>query len=115
MYEDSYTSYHTQSDKALAEHIGKFIKHHRVQKGLTQQEVSEQANISRSTLSLLERGESVTLTTLLQVMRVLDILHVLDAFKVFKTISPLLMAKEQEAERKRVRKSNTNTNPPSEW
>jgi DNA-binding Xre family transcriptional regulator len=50
--------------------------------------LSHEAGISRSTLSLLERGETVTLATLLQVLRVLDQLQMMDAFVVEPRISP---------------------------
>lgn len=77
------------SDKALTKHIGGFVRHHRMEQHKTQQSLAQAAGISRSTLSLLERGEPVTLTTLIQVLRVLDQLQVLNAFDVKETVSPL--------------------------
>ncbi|KPP98374.1 MAG: Helix-turn-helix domain [Bacteroidetes bacterium HLUCCA01] len=41
------------SDKALAEHIGAFVRHHRLEQNKTQNELATAAGISRSTLSLL--------------------------------------------------------------
>lgn len=103
------------SDKALIEQIGAFLKHHRLQQNKTQEEVAGEAGISRSTLSLLERGETVTLTTLIQVLRVLDQLHVMDSFKVNETVSPLTLAKLEKEKRKRARKSETDDQETSEW
>jgi transcriptional regulator with XRE-family HTH domain len=103
------------SDKALIEQIGAYIKHHRLQQNKTQEEVAGEAGISRSTLSLLERGETVTLTTLIQVLRVLDQLHVMDSFKVNETVSPLTLAKLEKEKRKRARKSETDDQETSEW
>ena len=103
MNDKSYTDWYANSDKALKEAIGYFINHHRTQQQLIQTEVAEKANISRSTLSLLERGETVILSTLL---RVLNLLHVMDVFKVTKTISPMALAKAEHAERQRVRSTN---------
>ena len=48
----------------------------------------DDAGISRSTLSLLERGETVTLSTLIQVLRVLGQLNIMQAFTVQQNISP---------------------------
>jgi len=89
-------------DGALAAHIGVFVKHHRMEQNKTQTVLATAAGISRSTLSLLERGETVTLATLIQVLRVLDQLHVLDVFTVHQTISPLVMAKMEKYKRKRA-------------
>lgn len=90
------------SDKALAMHIGAFIKHHRMEQNKTQDVLAKAAGISRSTLSLLERGETVTLATVIQVLRVLDKLFVLDVFSVQQDISPLMLAKIEKEKRKRA-------------
>jgi transcriptional regulator with XRE-family HTH domain len=91
------------SDKALSEHIGVFIRHHRLEQNKTQDVLAHAAGISRSTLSLLERGETVTLATLIQVLRVLDQLHIMEAFSIPKTISPLILAKMEQEKRQRAR------------
>ncbi len=90
------------NDKALVEQIGTFVKHHRMEQNKTQDILANAAGISRSTLSLLERGETVTLATLMQVLRVLDQLHVMEVFMVQQTISPLALAKMEKNKRKRA-------------
>lgn len=103
------------SDPALLAQIGAFVKHHRVQQNKTQEELSRAAGISRSTLSLLERGETVTLTTLIQVLRMLRQLHIMDAF-VFQTpISPLAIARAEQKQRKRARTPKNNNQRKSDW
>jgi len=108
MTEKSFTELTSMSDKALAEYLGKFVRHHRMEQNKTQDELSKAAGISRSTLSLLERGETVTVTTLIQVLRVLDQLAVLSAFEVVETISPLALAKLQKEKRQRARSKSGN-------
>lgn len=104
------------SDKALVETIGAFIKKHRLDQNRTQSEVAEQAGISRSTLSLLEKGETVTVPTLIQVLRVLELLHIMDSFQINEQISPLQLAKLEQEKRVRARGKKTSTdNPESEW
>lgn len=103
MSSTSIGNWHSLSDKALAEHLGRFVKHHRMEQTKTQDNLAAAAGISRSTLSLLERGETVTLATLLQVLRALDQLHVLDAFTIEETISPLDLAREEQSKRQRSR------------
>ena len=95
--------------------MGAFIKHHRLDQNKTQEVLANEAGISRSTLSLLERGETVTLATLIQVLRMLDQLHVMDAFEVHQSISPLALAKSEQAKRKRARNTKTPDLEQSYW
>ncbi len=100
----SFKDWASMNDKALAAYIGAFARYHRMEQNKTQDELSAAAGISRSTLSLLERGETVTVTTLIQVLRVLDQLQVLSAFDVKETMmSPLALAKLQKDKRQRAR------------
>jgi transcriptional regulator with XRE-family HTH domain len=117
MNDNSYNDWVSLSDKALGVTIGNFIKHHRLNQNKTQDEVSVAAGISRSTLSLLERGEKVTLSSLIQVLRVLELLYVMDIFKINNEISPIEYAKLQKNKRQRARNQNEveNTNEDTEW
>ena len=103
------------SDRALAEHIGRFIKEKRMDINKTQVVLAHAAGISRSTLSLLEKGETVTLATLLQVLRVLDQLHVLDAFTLHPIVSPIQIAKMEMKKRKRASGDQSFPSTPSTW
>jgi transcriptional regulator with XRE-family HTH domain len=115
MNEKAYINWFEMSDTALAKVIGAFVKHHRLQQNKTQEEVSIAANISRSTLSLLEKGEAVTVPTLIQVLRVLDLLYVMNIFTIQEEISPLLLAKLAMKKRKRSRGTNKENDNPSSW
>lgn len=106
MPDNSFSNWVSMSDKALTEHIGTFVKHHRIEQSKTQDALSGAAGISRSTLSLLERGETVTLSTLIQVLRALDLLHIMDSFKIYTAISPLALAKMEQDKRQRARGKN---------
>lgn len=103
------------SDAALSQQIGAFVKHQRMEQNKTQDMVAKAAGISRSTLSLLERGETVTLATFIQVLRVLDQLHVMNAFEIQQSISPLALAKVEKGKRKRARHLNANNTKESNW
>jgi transcriptional regulator with XRE-family HTH domain len=115
MNENSYTNWDSMSDKALTEQIGKFVKHHRLEQNKTQDTLALAAGISRSTLSLLERGESVTIATLIQVLRVLDQLQVMNVFIVEKKISPILLAKMERKKKHRAKNKKTGESLKSEW
>ncbi|MEX1189462.1 MAG: helix-turn-helix transcriptional regulator [Bacteroidia bacterium] len=111
MNEKSYNIWPAKSDLDIQKSIGEFIKHHRLRQNKTQQDVATAAGMSRSTLSLLERGETVTISTLIQVLRVLDLFHVLDVFKVQSEISPILYAKMKRNERQRASRNSIAAEP----
>lgn len=108
MTDKPFANWSAMSDTAIEAKIGSFIRYHRMEQQKTQDQLATAAGISRSTLSLLERGETVTVATLIQVLRVLDQLHILQAFHVQEKPSPLLLAKLQKQKRQRVRASTKN-------
>ncbi len=110
MTDKSFIDWVSMSDKALGQTIGDFVKHHRLSQNKTQEQVSTAAGISRSTLSLLERGETVTLSSLIQVLRVLDLLNIMDVFAVKEEISPVAYASLQKNKRKRARNTKKGVN-----
>ncbi|MDP1726846.1 MAG: helix-turn-helix transcriptional regulator [Bacteroidota bacterium] len=113
MTDISYNNWVSMSDKNLAQQIGAFIRHHRLLQNKSQDFIAHAAGISRSTLSLLEKGETVTLASLLQVLRVLDQLQVMDSFMVQQSISPLAMVKMEKEKRKRA--STKSSQNKSDW
>jgi transcriptional regulator with XRE-family HTH domain len=115
MTDISYKNWRSMSDKALTVHVGRFVKEKRLEQNKTQAILAHDAGISRSTLSLLEKGETVTLQTLIQVLRTLDQLHVLEVFSVQTLVSPMLLAKMELKKRKRARSKDSNSSPNSIW
>jgi transcriptional regulator with XRE-family HTH domain len=110
-----YKNWNAMSDQALAEFIGQFIRSKRMEQNITQAQLAKDAGISRSTLVLLEKGETASLGTLLQVLRMLNQLHVLAAFEITPVISPLLLAKEEMKKRQRVRTKPSSKQPKTDW
>ena len=117
MSDISGNNWYAMTDKKLSETIGYFIKRQRINQNKSQSEVATAAGVSRSTLSLLERGENVPISSFIQVLRTLELLYVLDEFKVNDEISPIAYAKMKMKNRKRASKKNTNNNIVSdiEW
>ena len=118
MNDISYNKLIETSDLAIAKQIGEFVKHHRMEQNKTQSTLAKNAGISRSTLSLLERGETVTVATLIQVLRMLDQLQAFDGFTIIRQQSPLLLAKAEKKRKQRVtppRKKKTDTNKDIDW
>jgi len=92
--------YHSMSDDRLALLLGEFIKYHRIEKNLSQEELGTAAGISRPTISLMERGKSMSLNSIIRVLRVLDLLYLFDAVRITQQISPMELLKIQEKQRK---------------
>ena len=90
------------SDTSLMETIGSFIQSHRLNQNRSQNQVAATAGISRSTLSLLERGKKVRIDSFIQVLRVLDLLYIMDVFKIQDQISPIEYAKLKKKQRKQA-------------
>ncbi len=102
------------SDGAILQRIGLFIRSSRLEQNKTQGQVALDANLSRSTVSLLERGEVVGLDSLLRVLRVLDALHVLMEFKVNDGPTPLERVNVKKR-RQRARPSADKQSPKANW
>lgn len=90
------------SDAAILSKIGAYIKALRLNKNLSQAELAEKAGLNRWTISKIENGDSITLSTLIQILRVLDAIYLLEGFEVVNTISPLEYAKLQKQQKKRA-------------
>jgi len=95
------------SDSAILQQIGSFIKQTRLGQNQTQAQVAKASGLNRWTISQIESGESVSLSSLIPVLRTLNLLQVLDGFQVQEQISPLAYAKLKKQERQRARNSKT--------
>jgi len=115
MNDKSDKNWFSMNDKALIKTIGDFVTHHRLNQNKTQSELAKAAGISRSTLSLLERGEKTTLNTLIQVLRILDLLYIMNVFELNNEISPIEYAKMQKKQRKRASRKSDKLNEELEW
>jgi|1048.fasta_scaffold01350_2 transcriptional regulator with XRE-family HTH domain len=104
MSENPYTSV-LLSNQAWSERIGAFVRHHRLAQNITQAHAAERSGMSRSTWGMLEKGEAVSLATLLQALRTLGVLDVLEGFELVPQVSPLALAREEALRRKRARGS----------
>lgn len=96
------------SDKAIVGAIGKYIKDQRLIQNKTQAQISSNAGINRWTLSKIENGEAINLTSLIQILRALNLLSILAVFKTEKQISPLELAKAEQKKRLRAKNKNNN-------
>lgn len=109
-------NWHTLSDKAIIRELGNRIKVTRLQGNLTQAQLAEKAGVHRTTVGLIERGQSTSIISYIQILRALEGLDVLDDFlKINQGPSPMQVLEEQAVYRKRASGKKNSKEDKSEW
>lgn len=106
--------YQGLSDKAVLLKLGFFLKQTRLSQNKTQEQLATDAGLNRWTISQIEKGESITLTSFIQVLRALDALFFLEQFEVEDEISPLEYASLKKRERKRAGRNDSSSSQANE-
>ena len=86
----------------IIKEIGLRIKQIRLQHDLTQQKLSEETGLSVSTISLIEKGKSTTLDTLIRILLRLNRINELES--VFRVSENLELRHEFEKAKKKSRR-----------
>lgn len=118
MYQHKHTQdWAAMTDKAIVTHICLQLRQLRLDQNITQEQLAERSGLGRATISRIEKGQAVSLLTLVQLLRALNSLSLLDAFqRVTPEISPLQLLKEQKPPRYRASgKKQTPDKGSSEW
>jgi len=71
---------HVLSDKELLETVGEQLQKLREAKGFTQTNAAKKADISRPTLMRAEKGENISLRTLIHLLRIYGRIEALEDF-----------------------------------
>ena len=90
------------TDIAVLHEIGDRLGRRRIDAGLTQAQLAEEAGISKRTVERIEAGYSTDFVMLLRVLRVLNLLEALDQSVPDLPQSPLMLLKGRGRTRKRV-------------
>ena len=90
------------ADEATLRELGSRIARLRLDRDLTQQQLADEAGISRHTLLRLEDGHSVTLTALMRALRALDLLDGLEVLVPEPLPSPLEQLERERGRRRRA-------------
>lgn len=90
--------------KDIIEVIAKYIKTNRIRLNKTQKELAEEAGVSLMTLRRAERGEIISLETLVSLMEVFGELEGLRSLFVIRETTPRAMLSKQKKIKERVRK-----------
>jgi transcriptional regulator with XRE-family HTH domain len=103
------------TDMAVLREIGSRLERRRIDAGLTQAELAEEAGISKRTVERIEAGHSTDFVLLLRALRVLKLFEGLDQLVPDSPQSPLMLLKSRGRTRKRVghsRRPPDGTAPP---
>lgn len=90
------------TDDAILKEIGRRSKALRLHLNISADELGDEAQINRNTLSNLENGKNPTLKTFIKVLRELDALDGLDALLPEPEFSPIEIAKLKGHRRKKA-------------
>ena len=96
------TKWVEMSDSAIIRQIGAFVKELRLQQNKTQAQLAELSGLNRWTINQIEKGESISLISLIPILRGLNSLHTLEDFSIKEEISPIEYAKLKKQKRKRA-------------
>lgn len=114
--ENSDINIYSKSDLHYIDIIGAFVKTSRLAQNKTQQQLSDEAGINRTTLVQLEKGKPVNLLSLIQVLRALKKLHVLREMEVKPQLSPIQLAEIEQKYRQRASPAKVRKQKPqSDW
>lgn len=90
------------TDLAVLHEMGDRLERRRIDAGLTQARLAEEAGVSKRTVERIEAGHSADLVMLLRVLRVLTLLEALDQLVPDLPQSPLTLLKGRGRARQRV-------------
>ncbi|MFZ1905583.1 MAG: helix-turn-helix transcriptional regulator [Steroidobacteraceae bacterium] len=90
------------TDAVVLHEVGERVERRRIDAGLTQAQLAEEAGISKRTVERIEAGHSTDFIMLLRVLRVLKLLEALDQLVPDLPQSPLMLLKGRGRLPKRV-------------
>lgn len=96
--------WNSMSDSAIVAELGKRIKKYRLSKRFTQQDIADRTGVSLFTIAQVEKGNAVSLVTIIAILRVLKLLANLDMLLPEVRVSPIEMLKLKGEVRKRIYK-----------
>lgn len=93
----------TLSDEMVLRELGARMARQRLDQGLTQAMLAEQAGISKRTLERLEAGASTQLTSFIRILRVLELIQGLDQLLPAEGPAPMALLRGKGRAPQRVR------------
>jgi len=98
------------SDDTILREFGERLARVRVDRNWTQEQLAEQAGVSKRTVGRLESGESMQLSSVIRIRRELDLLTRLDMLLPEPIPSPIEQLIRRRKMRRRASSTKTNDN-----
>ncbi|WP_281636979.1 helix-turn-helix domain-containing protein [Flavobacterium marginilacus] len=105
-----YKNWYALTDNAIVETLCKSIKQMRLNRNISQEELSERSGVNRITISRMETGKAINLMTLIQLLRALEKLELLNYLNEEPEISPMMVMEAQKKLRKKASPTSRNSN-----
>ena len=90
------------TDAAILCELGLRLARHRIDAGMSQATLAEQAGVAKRTVERIEAGHGSELATLLRLLRILKLIGALDALIPELPPSPMAQLKHRDKPRRRV-------------
>jgi DNA-binding XRE family transcriptional regulator len=90
------------TDAAILQALGERVERQRIEAGLTQAELAQEAGASKRTLERIEAGKGCEVAMLIRVLRVLKLIEGFNALLPELPPSPMALLKLKGKERRRV-------------
>lgn len=107
------------TDSMIVKKIGGIVRRRRLEKNITQSELSQSSGVALSSIVALESGKNVSVVTLISLLRALDALDFLGHFVEEPKVSPIaylkLMEKSKSRQRASIRKKSLHKRDNTEW
>lgn len=95
-------NWYGMTDNAIIAVLCKSLKQMRLNKNISQEELSLKSGVNRVTISRMETGKAINLLTLVQLLRALEQLDLLGTLNIEPEISPILLMEQQQKFRKKA-------------
>lgn len=90
------------SDAVILDELGRRLARIRLERNLSQQQLAQEAGVSKATIERLEAGKPIKSTSLVRVLRVLGLLEALDRLIPEPLPSPIERLRLQGRQRRRA-------------
>ena len=99
--------WYSLTNNRIEEILGKRLKEHRLQYNITQNELAIKTGMSRVSISKIERGKGVNLSSLIEIMRGLRILENIEGLIPEQEVSPIeIIRLKNKSKKKRASTKN---------
>ena len=102
------------SNEEVLQVLGKRIRETRIAMDMTQGEAAKKAGVTAKTISRIENGEDLAVSTMLNVLRALGLVQNIDALIPEPTARPSILM-ENDKEKQRVRKKTSQNDSSRQW